>query len=46
MASGVSWKFESLWKRVVYGAFPWKRTKQPDFRRYFKNNPTKEEIRG
>ena len=24
----------------------WKRTKKPEFRRYFKNNPTKEEIRG
>ena len=22
------------------------RTKKPEFRRYFKNNPTKEEIRG
>ena len=25
--------------------FPWKWTKKPEFRRYFKNNPTKEEIR-
>ena len=33
-------------KRVVDGTFPWKRTKIPEFRRYFKNNPTKEEIRG
>ena len=29
-------------KRVVHGTFPWKRTKKPEFRRYFKNNPTKE----
>ena len=33
-------------RRVVHGTFPWKRTKKPEFRRYFKNNPTKEEIRG
>ena len=33
-------------KRVVNGTFPWKRTKKLEFRRYFKNNPTKEEIRG
>ena len=33
-------------KRVVYGTFPWKRTKKPEFRRYCKNNPTKKEIRG
>ena len=33
-------------KRVANETFPWKRTKKPEFHHYFKNNPTKEEIRG
>ena len=40
-------KKENWGKKMASGGFPENLRKiEPEFRRYFKNNPTKEEIRG